>query len=220
MTLSHPDFVAGQYRDTPNLEARIVLHRRFSTGEKPLPRWIFEQLDLRAVGSSAGRPHPQARPCAFSEVARVLSPGGCLYAATNVGGHMRELGPMRHVLDPSHPSHPATKDPMGFSLENGAAQLSQWLLEVSLRRYEGALVVTEAAPLIEYLLSGTSADAAVRRAGAGGGPGKAGPRGLAREGGDAQEASRRAARRAGCDPDNRGLGPVRGPPATVAPWKS
>ena len=46
MTLSDPDFVAGQYRDAPNLEARIVLHRRFSTGEKPLPRWIFEQLDL------------------------------------------------------------------------------------------------------------------------------------------------------------------------------
>jgi hypothetical protein len=46
MTLSDPDFVAGQYRDTPNLEARIVLHRRFSTGEKPLPRWIFEQSDL------------------------------------------------------------------------------------------------------------------------------------------------------------------------------
>jgi SAM-dependent methyltransferase len=108
--------------------------------------------------------HVPDRPRAFSEVARVLSPGGCLYAATNVGGHMRELGPMRHVLDPSHPSDAATKDPMGFSLENGAAQLSQWFLEVSLRRYEGALVVTEAAPPIEYLLPGTSAAAAVRRA--------------------------------------------------------
>ena len=46
MTLSDPDFVAGQYRDASNLDARIALHRRFSAGEKPLPRWIFEQLDL------------------------------------------------------------------------------------------------------------------------------------------------------------------------------
>ena len=235
MTLSDPDFVAGQYRDASNLEARIALHRRFSTGEKPLPRWIFEQLDLPPdarilelgcgpgqlwseneeripdgwtvtltdaspgmVGAARERLGPDRRmafrvadardipftdgafdavianhmlyhvpdrPRALSEVARVLSPGGSLYAATNGEGHMRELGPMRHVLDPSHPPDAATKEPMGYSLENGAAQLAQRFLEVSLRRYEDALVVTEAAPLMEYLLSGASADAAVREAG-------------------------------------------------------
>jgi ubiquinone/menaquinone biosynthesis C-methylase UbiE len=234
MTLSDPDFVAGQYRDASNLEARIALHRRFSAGEKPLPRWIFEQLDLppdarilelgcgpgqlwseneeripdgwtvtltdaspgmvRAARERLGPDrrmafrvadardipfrdgafdaiianhmlyHVPAMPRALSEVVRVLSPGGCLYAATNGEGHMRELGPMRHVLDPSHPPDAATKEPPGFSLENGAAQLSQWFLEVSLRRYEDALVVTEATPLMEYLLSGASADAAVREA--------------------------------------------------------
>jgi SAM-dependent methyltransferase len=111
--------------------------------------------------------HVPDRPRALSEVVRVLSPGGCLYAATNGEGHMRELGPMRQVLDPLAPPD-AAKEPPGFSLENGAAQLSQWFLDVSLRRYEDALVVTEAAPLMEYLLSGASADAAVRRAGPGG----------------------------------------------------
>jgi ubiquinone/menaquinone biosynthesis C-methylase UbiE len=235
MTLSDPDFVAGQYRDASNLEARIALHRRFSAGEKPLPRWIFEQLDLppdarilelgcgpgqlwseneeripdgwtvtltdaspgmvRAARERLGPDrrmafrvadaqdipfrdgafdavianhmlyHVPDMPRALSEVVRVLSPGGCLYAATNGECHMRELGPMRHVLDPSHPPDAATKEPIGFSLENGAAQLSQWFLEVSLRRYEDALVVTEAAPLVEYLLSGASADAAVRETG-------------------------------------------------------
>jgi ubiquinone/menaquinone biosynthesis C-methylase UbiE len=227
--------VAGQYRDASNLEARIALHRRFSAGEKPLPRWIFEQLDLppdarilelgcgpgqlwseneeripdgwtvtltdaspgmvRAARERLGPDrrmafrvadaqdipfrdgafdavianhmlyHVPDMPRALSEVVRVLSPGGCLYAATNGECHMRELGPMRHVLDPSHPPDAATKEPIGFSLENGAAQLSQWFLEVSLRRYEDALVVTEAAPLVEYLLSGASADAAVRETG-------------------------------------------------------
>jgi SAM-dependent methyltransferase len=227
--------MARQYRDASNLDARIALHRRFSTGEEPLPRWIFEQLDLppdarileigcgpgllwfeneeripdgwtvTLTDASPGMVHAARerlgtdqrmafrvadaqdipfrdgafdaiianhmlyhvpdRPRALSEVARVLSPGGRLYASTNGDGHMRELGQMRHILDPSHPPDAATKVPPGFSLENGAAQLSQWFLEVSLRRYEDALVVTEVAPLVAYLLSGVSADSAVREVG-------------------------------------------------------
>ena len=97
---------------------------------------------------------------ALSEAARVLRPGGHLYAANNGVDHMRELGPMRHVLDSSHPPDAATKEPMSFSLENGEAQLSHSFSEVSLRRRRGALLVTEADPLLEYLLSGTTADAA------------------------------------------------------------
>lgn len=104
--------------------------------------------------------HVADRPRALSEMARVLKPGGHLYAATNGSGHMRELGPMRHVLDPSHPPDAATKEPVTFSLENGPAQLSRLFSEVSIRRHEGALLVTEAEPLLEYLLSGVTADAA------------------------------------------------------------
>lgn len=230
MALSDPDFVARQYRDASNLGARIALHRRFSTDEQPLPRWIFGQLDLPPDGrilelgcgpgllwtenlervpdgwtitltdASAGMVreaedrlgsdrryrfivadaqevpfedgafdavianhmlyHVPDRPRALSEVARVLRPGGHLYAATNGEGHMRELGPMRHVLDPTHPPDAATKEPPGFSLENGAAQLSPWFPHVALRRHEGALLVTEWEPLLNYLLSGVTADAA------------------------------------------------------------
>ena len=229
MALSDPDFVARQYRDASNLGARIALHRRFSAGEQPLPRWIFGQLDLppdsrilelgcgpgllwrenleripegwtiTLTDASAGmvreaeeRVGPDRRfrflvadaqevpfedetfdavlanhmlyhvpdvSRALSEAARVLRPGGCLYASTNGAGHMRELGPMRHVLDPSHPPDAATKEPVAFSLENGEAQLSRWFSEISLRRRRGALLVTEAEPLLEYLLSGVTADA-------------------------------------------------------------
>ncbi len=230
MTLSDPDFVARQYGDAANLEARISLHRRFGTAEEPLPRWVFGQLDLppRArilelgcgpgllwtenleripegwtvtltdasagmVREAEGRLGADRRlrflvadaqelpfrdetfdavlanhmlyhvpdvARALSEAARVLRPGGCLYAATNGAGHMRELGPMRHVLDPSHPPDAATKDPIAFGLENGEAQLSRLFSEVSLRRRRGALLVTEAEPLLAYLLSGVTADAA------------------------------------------------------------
>ena len=230
MTLSDPDFVARQYRDASNLGARIALHQRFSTGEEPLPRWIFGQLDVPPDGRilelgcgpgllwtenleripdgwtvtltdiSPGMVreaedrlgpdrrfrflvadaqeiplgddafdavvanhilyHVPDRNRAFSEIARALRPGGHLYAATNGQSHMRELGPLRHALDPSHPPDAAHKAPPGFSLENGAAQLSPWFSEVSLKRREEVLVVTEAGPLLDYLLSGSIADAA------------------------------------------------------------
>ena len=230
MTLSDPGFVARQYGDAANLDARISLPRRFGAAEEPLPRWIFGQLDLPPdarllelgcgpgllwtenldripkgwtatltdisagmVREAEGRLGPDRRfrflvadaqeipsdagtfdavlanhmlyhvrdvSRALSEVARVLRPDGCLYAATNGAGHMRELGPMRHALDPSHPPDAVTKEPIAFSLENGRSQLSRLFSEVSLRRRAGALLVTEAEPLLEYLLSGATAEAA------------------------------------------------------------
>ena len=38
MTYSDPEYVARQYRDASNLEARIALHKRFSTNPYGLPR--------------------------------------------------------------------------------------------------------------------------------------------------------------------------------------
>ena len=40
------DFVVTQYRDASNLDARIHLHKRFSTNPQGWHRWVFEQLQL------------------------------------------------------------------------------------------------------------------------------------------------------------------------------
>jgi SAM-dependent methyltransferase len=40
------DYVAVQYRDASNLNARIALHRRFSTNPYGLTRWIFDRFQL------------------------------------------------------------------------------------------------------------------------------------------------------------------------------
>jgi hypothetical protein len=40
-----------------------------------------------------------------------------------------------------------------FTLENGAQELAQWFSGVTLHRYEDNLIVTEAGPLIAYVMS-------------------------------------------------------------------
>jgi SAM-dependent methyltransferase len=40
------DVVADQYEDAGNLGARQVLHTRFSTSERSLHEWLFDQFDL------------------------------------------------------------------------------------------------------------------------------------------------------------------------------
>jgi SAM-dependent methyltransferase len=44
--VSDPKWVATQYRDTSNLEARIRLHALYSTNPYGFHRWIFDQFDL------------------------------------------------------------------------------------------------------------------------------------------------------------------------------
>lgn len=80
---------------------------------------------------------------ALVEFARVLAPGGRLYAATNGPQHLHELRAYSGRTDAL-----ATR---AFDLANGAAQLARSFAQVACRDYADALVVTEAEPLIAYL---------------------------------------------------------------------
>ena len=102
------------------------------------------------------------RERALSEITRILRPGGTMYAATNGERAHSEMGWMQHLLNPSRPAERYLPTPLASSLENGAEQLSPWFSEVTLRRYEDALVVTEVRPLVDYLLLGPAADKAAR----------------------------------------------------------
>jgi ubiquinone/menaquinone biosynthesis C-methylase UbiE len=220
--LSDPEFLlSDQYKDASNLDARIQLHRRFSTNTYGWLRWVFDQFDLPPVcrvldlgcgpanvwaenldripvgwevtltdfspGMVAqarenlrgcGRPfafeivdaqsipyddasfdaivanhmlyHVPDRARALAEMRRVMRPGGKLYTSTVGETHLQELygivgrfdpeGKFKHVI----PS---------FTLENGAAQLTPWFSQITLHRYEDDLDVTEADPLIAYVMS-------------------------------------------------------------------
>jgi ubiquinone/menaquinone biosynthesis C-methylase UbiE len=87
---------------------------------------------------------------ALSESRRVLRPGATLYAATNGERHMGELGELARTFDCSLT---CASGEYSFSLENGAAQLGEWFEDIELYRYEDSLLVTEAEPLVGYILS-------------------------------------------------------------------
>jgi SAM-dependent methyltransferase len=81
----------------------------------------------------------------LAEVVRVLQPGGRLLAATNGERHMLQL---RELI---------SKDELivvrGFSLENGRDLLAAHFADVTCDRYEEALDVTEAEPILAYIRS-------------------------------------------------------------------
>jgi SAM-dependent methyltransferase len=116
----------------------------------------FEDGAFDAAISNHVLHHIPERQRAISEMARVLGEYGTLYAATGGRRHLHEMDRMMRFLDPAHPDDGLAQLIEAFSLENGAEQLSSRFHDVSLRRYEDGLVVTEARPLVDYVLSTAS----------------------------------------------------------------
>ena len=218
--------LSQQYKDAANLNARVELHKRFSTNKYGWNRWVFDQLNLAPgehvleLGCGPGHLwagnierlptschltltdfspgmiqeahaklaaldgtrfkvvdvqdipygdgdfdvvvanhmlyHVPDRTRALSEIRRVLKQqGGRFYASTLGRTHMQELAQLVNRFDPSL-TFMSSSQTERFSLESGGEQLAQHFASVTMRRYEDALVVTEAAPLIAYVLSSFS----------------------------------------------------------------
>jgi SAM-dependent methyltransferase len=96
--------------------------------------------------------HVRDRARALSEIRRVLRPGGRFFAATNGLCHLRELDDLIRRWDPTAALWGGRPEER-FSLETGDVELASWFTGIELRRYEDGLVVTEAEPLVAYILS-------------------------------------------------------------------
>jgi ubiquinone/menaquinone biosynthesis C-methylase UbiE len=124
------------------------------------PHFSFEIIDALSIPHGDGAfdcvianhmlYHVPDRPRALSEIRRVLRPGGRFYASTNGRAHMRQLDELIHSHAPE-----AKRDGNAerFGLENGSEQLRAWFAEVHRHDYPDSLEITEAEPVLEYVLS-------------------------------------------------------------------
>ena len=88
----------------------------------------------------------------FSEIRRVLKPGGRMICSTYSSRHMQEVSKLvREFDDRIILSADVLYDK--FGKDNGGAQLSQYFSEVSWQQFEDSLTVTKPEPLIAYILS-------------------------------------------------------------------
>ena len=117
----------------------------------------FDDGTFNAVLANHMLYHVPDLPRAVRELARVLATGGVLLAATNGQAHLREFAMLITEFEPRSQAGADTLT-QRFTLENAAEALSPAFARIEIHRYTDALWVTEAQPLVDYLLSFTTGD--------------------------------------------------------------
>jgi SAM-dependent methyltransferase len=87
----------------------------------------------------------------LTEIKRVLSPGGMLFAATNGNRHMLQF---RDALELCGVNPEYFKSVMGFSLQEGELKLLELFDHVECTHFQDTLEVTRVSPLLNYARSG------------------------------------------------------------------
>lgn len=111
----------------------------------------FPDASFDAVLANHMLYHVSERHQALREIRRVLKPGGKLFASTMGSRHMIEVKGFLSKLNPNY-DFGRQDFACEFGLENGNDQLdAAGFIDIRLQRYEDALKVTEAKPLLDYI---------------------------------------------------------------------
>jgi SAM-dependent methyltransferase len=142
------DMSDGMLRETRAALAQLGLAFTYMQADAQAIPFRDESFD--AVIANYMLYHVPNIPRALGEIGRVLKPSGFCYAATNGLANMKEMDAMA-VRFFSIPQ--MTKSDARFGLESGDAYMRAAFSEVKLERYPDSLVITEAAPLMDYINS-------------------------------------------------------------------
>jgi SAM-dependent methyltransferase len=132
---------------------------RFTFAVADAQRLPFDDAAFDAVIANHMLYHVPDLPQVLREVRRVLKPAGRLFAATNGEEHMRELNALSQDVVPGGVvrAFAQSNHLTEFTLETAPDYLQPYFSEVTLHRPGGDpdLYVTEAEPLVAYILSVT-----------------------------------------------------------------
>jgi ubiquinone/menaquinone biosynthesis C-methylase UbiE len=125
--------------------------------------FTFKQIDAQAIPFADNHfdtvianhmlYHVPDRGKTLSEIRRVLKQGGRFYAATNGETHMAELKKLVGEFSSADIARWDSFTISSFRRENGREELSRCFNSVELHIYENGLLITEADPLVAYVLS-------------------------------------------------------------------
>ena len=133
-------------------EARAGLQRhaaRFRFARIDAQAIPFPERSFGAVVANHMLYHVPDRPRAYDEIARVLKPGGQLFAATNGDGHVVEI---RNLIARFVPLR-GNGGCGGFSLAGARDELARVFASVEVIRLRGELRVPEVQPILDYVNS-------------------------------------------------------------------
>jgi len=142
------DMSDGMLRETRAHLARLGLGFTYMQADaQAIP---FRDASFDAVIANHMLYHVPDIPRALDEVRRVLKPSGFCYAATMGLANMQEMNELaaRFFSIPR-----MTESTARFGLESGDAYMRAAFSDVKLERYPDSLVITEAAPLMDYICS-------------------------------------------------------------------
>jgi ubiquinone/menaquinone biosynthesis C-methylase UbiE len=138
------DFSEGMLAETQQNMAHVPHAFTFAVADVQAIPYTDDSFDM--VIANHMLYHAPDIPAALAEIRRVLKMGGRFYASTLAGDYMREFELFLPRRQPAH---------LRFNLDNGADLLAEQFEHVTLHRYDNTLVVTEAEPLIAYMVSMT-----------------------------------------------------------------
>jgi ubiquinone/menaquinone biosynthesis C-methylase UbiE len=142
------DMSDGMLRETRAALARLGHSFTYSQADAQAIPFRDESFD--AVIANHMLYHVPDIARAVGEIRRVLKPSGFCYAATMGRANMKEMDELaaRFFSIPR-----MTESIERFGLESGEAYMRAAFSDVKLERYPDSLVITEAAPLMDYICS-------------------------------------------------------------------